>query len=115
MGDAVTHAMPKTVGELRGYAVEIRCRRCGHVAPVEPEKMTTKDGRAIDRNMPLANFLAKLTCAEKACGAKPEHLYASARTPGAPGDASRPLHHWCDECARPLDLSRHPRPRLTCR
>jgi hypothetical protein len=44
--------------------------------------------------MPLTNFLAKLTCAEKACGAKPEHLYASARTPGAPGDASRPLHHW---------------------
>jgi hypothetical protein len=56
--------------------------------------MMTKGGRAIDRNMPLTNFLAKLTCAEKASGAMPEHLYASARTPGPPGDPPRPLRHW---------------------
>ncbi len=87
-------AMPTTVGELAAFTVEIRCRRCGRTAAIEPAKLNTARGRAIDRRMPLRVFLGKLTCTAKACGEKPERLHISIRGPRGPGDAPAPLYHW---------------------
>lgn len=86
--------MPRTVGEMRGYAAEIRCKRCGRRAPIEPAQMTTAGGRAIDRHLPLPKFLAKLTCAAKACGERPAQLHVSAKVPPAPGDRAERFHRW---------------------
>jgi len=88
--------LPRTVGELHGFAVEIRCQRCGRVAPIEPEKMNTRAGRAIDRHMPLPKFLGALTCTAKACGEKPVHLHIKAAIPPAPGAGTRgrPMLRW---------------------
>jgi hypothetical protein len=89
----IPEAMPKTVGDLRGFTVEIRCRRCGRVAPIAPEKLTAAGGRAIARSLPLPQLLARLRCTAKACGERPIQLHVSARLPaqvGTPG----PLHRW---------------------
>ena len=85
--------LPRTVGELRGFTVEIHCRRCGRHAPIDPDKMSTKSGRAIPRSMLLTQLLAALTCTEKACGEKPIHLHLKTRLP-APGLSPGPMLTW---------------------
>jgi hypothetical protein len=86
--------LPRTVGELHGFQVEIRCRRCGRVAPIDPEKMVTKGSRAIARSMPLTRFLEALTCAEKACREKPIHLHLKTRIPVGPDREGGPILTW---------------------
>lgn len=86
--------LPHTVGDLRGFVVEIRCRRCGRVAQIDPEKLITKGGRALERRMPLTRFLAALTCTAKACGEKPIHLHIKARIPTSPNTEPNPMLEW---------------------
>jgi hypothetical protein len=87
-------SLPTTAGELRGFDVEIRCRRCGRVAPIDLAKLSTRQGRALDRGMPLTQFLRRLVCTAKACGEKPEHLHIKLRIPTRPGAEPNPVLHW---------------------
>jgi hypothetical protein len=87
--------MPSTVGDLRAYSVEIRCKRCGRVVPIDIARLTTAGGRSIERHLPLPRFLAKLTCTARACGEKPIHLHISIRAPAmAPSDKPGDLLRW---------------------
>jgi hypothetical protein len=94
MNNVSPENLPQTVGELRGFTVEIHCRRCGRHAVIDPDKLSTAGGRAISRSMPLPKFLAALTCTEKACGEKPIHLHLKARVPSPPGSPPRPMLAW---------------------
>jgi hypothetical protein len=86
--------LPSIVGELRGFTVEIHCRRCGRHAVLDPVQMSTSAGRAIARSMPLPKFLAALTCTEKACGEKPINLHLKTRLPSSPGSPPGPMLTW---------------------
>jgi hypothetical protein len=91
----INHVMPTVVGELAGFKVEIRCPKCTRVAEIDPKKMSSAGGRALDHRMPLPQFLARLKCTERACGAKPYQLHVRARTPPpGPGEPPSPWRHW---------------------
>jgi hypothetical protein len=86
--------MPKTLGQLAGFEVDIRCPKCRRVAPIDPKKMVNASGRSLDHRMPVLNFLSRLKCAEKACGATPNALHLKSRTPAGFGIPPSPWRHW---------------------
>jgi hypothetical protein len=91
----INRVMPKTVGELAGFEIEIRCPKCGRVASIEPKRLTSAAGRALNHLMALPKFLTRLKCTASACGAKPDALHARSRTPsGGFGIPASPWRHW---------------------
>jgi hypothetical protein len=89
----INHSMPETVGDLAGFTVEIRCPSV-RVAEIDPKKMASGGGRALDHRMPLPQFLARPKCTKSACGAKPDTLHLKSRTPAGFGTRPSPWRHW---------------------
>jgi hypothetical protein len=90
----INYMMPKTVGQLAGNEVELRCPKCRRIAQIDPRKMVSSGGRSLDYHMPVLKFLARLKCTEKAYGVKPTRLHLKSRTPAGFGAPVSPWRHW---------------------
>jgi hypothetical protein len=62
---ALDAVMPKTVAELKGFTVAVHCAKCGRTVPIDPVRLNSAGGRAVDRAMPLPRFMARLRCTER--------------------------------------------------